>query len=668
MVTAAAFLTKPAKATTPTLTRADTRKLTVAATVAGDGTLSKWQYQLKVGSNDWGTGWTDISSTSTSLSHTLTGLTDGTDYRIKVRAVNATGDGATSDASTAVSPAPKSLAASSVEATAATLTIEGHSGDWYYKYTAPAGGTCSASAVSTLATDLTGLVSNTSYTYKAYTDSGCTDANEIVAASAFLTKPGKATTPSVATNVGNGKLTLTASVTGGGTLTGWQYQQKASSASEYGSWQDVSSTSASLTHTVGSLTNGTSYQFKVRARNASGNGAASDASTAATPAAPTLGSSSVEAATATLTVGKWSGAWYYKHTAEGGGCQGPISAGTTTKALTDLSPNTSYTYKAYSASGCAAANLLATASSFLTKPGKPTKPSAGVAGTGKLLLTASVTGGGAITGWEYQQKEGTSAWDTTWTAITSTSASLSHTVTDLTNGTDYKFKVRAKNATGTGATSDESDAVSPAPRSLAGSSVQTTTATLTISGYTGAWYYKANAAPDTSCKGPVASGTTTKALTNLTTNTSYTYKAYSDSGCSDTNLLVTATAFLTKPGTATRPTVTTNVGSGKLKIASSVTGSGTLEKWQYKQKEQGEGGGDFGSWQDVSSTSTSLSHTVTGLTDGTGYRFKVRAVNTGGNGAESSASSTATPAAPTLGSSSVQAATATLTIGKWGGA
>ena len=78
------------------------------------------------------------------------------------------------------------------------------------------------------------------------------------------------------------------------------------------------------------------------------------------------------------------------------------------------------------------------------------------------------------------------------------------------------------------------------------------------------------------------------------------------------------------------------MGSGKLTISSSVTGSGTLSKWQYKKKE---GTGNFdASWTDITSTTTSLSYTITGLTNGTNYQFKVRAVNGTGNGADSAAS------------------------------
>ena len=75
------------------------------------------------------------------------------------------------------------------------------------------------------------------------------------------------------------------------------------------------------------------------------------------------------------------------------------------------------------------------------------------------------------------------------------------------------------------------------------SNVGVTTATLTIDRYSGGWYYKANAAPDNSCKGPVSGST--KELTGLSANTAYTYSAYSDSNCSPSHWLDTAPQFTT---------------------------------------------------------------------------------------------------------------------------
>ena len=429
------FLTKPAKPGKPVATAgAGSGKLTLTASVTGSGTLTQWQYQQKEGTGNFGS-WTGISSTSTSLSHTFTGLTDGTDYQFKVRAVNATGTGAASDASTAVQPADESLTASSVEVTTATLTLGSYTGNWWLKRTTPADTTCKSKGT-TATESLTSLDGNTSYTYTAYSDSNC---DTVLASETFLTKPAKPGKPVATAGAGSGKLTLTASVTGSGTLTQWQYQQKEGTGN-FGSWTGISSTSTSLSHTFTGLTDGTDYQFKVRAVNATGTGAASDASTAVQPADESLTASSVEVTTATLTLGSYTGNWWLKRTTPADTtCK---SKGTTaTESLTSLDGNTSYTYTAYSDSNC---DTVLASETFLTKPAKPGKPVATAgAGSGKLTLTASVTGSGTLTQWQYQQKEGTGNFGSTGPASAAPRTSLSHTFTGLTDGTDYQFKVRA---------------------------------------------------------------------------------------------------------------------------------------------------------------------------------------------------------------------------------
>ena len=655
LATAPTFLTKPGKPTKPTAEAGSgSGKLTVTASVTGSGTLTKWQYKQKEGTDDFDDDWTDIDSTQTSLSHTLSGLTDSTDYQYKVRARNATGEGAESDASTAARPLDETLSASSVETTTATLTLGNYTGDWYYKYTAPAGGTCAASAVTASTKDLTELAGNTTYTFKAYSDSGC--ATEL-ASETFLTKPGKPTRPTATPGTGSGKLTLKASITGDSTPAKWQYKEKEGNDWDT-DWTDVSnSASTSLSHTLSGLTDGTKYRYKVRAANATGDGIESDESAEATPADEALTASSVEAATATLTLGNYAGNWWLKRTTPAdAACK---SKGMTyTEDLSSLSSNTSHTYKAYSDSSC---TTELTSETFLTKPGKPAKPGASPgAGSGKLTLTASVSGSGTLEKWQYKQKEGTGNFDADWTDVSSTSASLSHVVSGLTDGTDYQYKVRAKNASGFGAESDPSTAAQPLDETLTASAITATGATLTLANWNGSWWLKRTAPADTTCK---SKGTTyTEDLSSLSSNSSYTYKAYSNSGCTTE---LAARTFLTKPGKPAKPTATAGAGSGKLTLTASVSGSGTLTKWQYKQKK---GTGDFDNdWTDIQSTSISLSHTITGLTDGTDYQYKVRAANATGDGAESDASTAAQPLDETLTASSVEATTATLTLGNYTG-
>ena len=77
------------------------------------------------------------------------------------------------------------------------------------------------------------------------------------------------------------------------------------------------------------------------------------------------------------------------------------------------------------------------------------------------------------------------------------------------------------------------------PATLRASSVSQTGATLTLSGYSpSSWYLKRTTPADTNCKSKSAA---TETLSTLTSGTSYTYKAYSDSGCANELASVTFT-------------------------------------------------------------------------------------------------------------------------------
>ena len=102
----------------------------------------------------------------------------------------------------AATPEP-TLTASSVTTTTATLTLTGHAGDWWLKKTSPTpAGTCTAGE-SDYSHALSNLTMGTAHTYKAYSDSGCTTANEIASAT-FTTPPGVPTNVSVGGSSNNG--------------------------------------------------------------------------------------------------------------------------------------------------------------------------------------------------------------------------------------------------------------------------------------------------------------------------------------------------------------------------------------------------------------------------------------------------------------------------------
>ena len=664
LASASPYATLPPKPDKPTLTvGVGSGKVTLASSVTGTASLTKWQYKKSKDGGGYDADWTDVTTTSTSLSHTVTGLDDDSAYKFKVRARNASGFGEESDESDSATLNAVALSADTATATGMTLKISNYSLAWYYKHTTPSG-SCSSQAVpaGTSSKTVSGLTSNTAYTFAAYSDSGCL--SELASASAYATLPPKAATPTLAVNVGSGKVKLTSSVTGTAALTKWLYKKSKDGGSYDADWTEVTTTSTSLSHTVTGLDDDSAYKFKVRARNASGLGAESNESSSATPQAVTLSADTATATGMTLKISSYSLAWYWKHTTPSGSCSSQaVSAGTSSKTVSGLDSNKGYTFAAYSDSGCL--SLLASASAYATLPPKPAKPTLTVdLGGGKVKLASSVTGTASLTRWQYKKSKDGGSYDADWTEVTTTSTSLSHTVTGLTDGSTYKFKVRARNASGFGEESDESDAATPSGVTLSADTATATGMTLKIGSYSLAWYWK-HTTPSGSCSSQaVSAGTSSKTVTGLDSNKDYTFAAYNDSGCSSE--LASASAYATLPPKPATPTLTVDLGDGKVKLASSVTGTAALTKWQYKKSK--DGGSYDADWTDISSTLKTLSHTVTGLTDGSAYKFKVRARNASGPGAESDESDAATPRAVTFEAGSATAAGMTLTIDNWSAA
>ena len=300
------------------------------------------------------------------------------------------------------------------------------------------------------------------------------------------------------------------------------------------------------------------------------------------------------AATATgmkLTLADHSGSWYHKHAT--GTCSATAVTGPTA-SVTDLTAGTSYTFSAYGDGSCTAANRLATAAAHATLPPAPGKPTASVTGQGSgAVRLGAVLGGGAapVVRWEYTKQAGDGGYDAAWTRIgDSASKLLVHTVTGLADGTAYRFKVRAVNASGAGAESAASDAVTPRAETLTASAVQAATATLTLAGHTGTWYWKRTvpSGNDTCTAAPGAAAP----LSNLPAGTSHTYKAYSDVACTAAAELASET-FLTKPGQVTGVTVT--AGHASLNVdwtagAGEVTGYRV--QWKSGDETWSHGPGD----------------------------------------------------------------------------
>ena len=284
---------------------------------------------------------------------------------------------------------------------------------------------------------------------------------------------------------GNGQVTLswTAPASdGGAAITEYQYRQAAGTGA-YGQWTTIPGSGPSTrSHIVTGLTNGTPHFFRVRAVNSDGPGPPS-AEESATPS-PTvdttlraLSLSTVTLAPAAVTLTPAFAPATRTYTAAVGSSVTQVTVAATpnkagaTATITPADANATVAGRQVALAvgpnpirvrvtdGTNTGDYTITVTRAGSAPAAPTGLTATATGAGAVTLSwTAPTGGGAVSGYEYQQKTGTGAYGP-WTPIPGSGPSTtSYTVTGLTNGTAYAFRVRAVNSTGAGAASLEATA------------------------------------------------------------------------------------------------------------------------------------------------------------------------------------------------------------------
>jgi uncharacterized repeat protein (TIGR02543 family) len=285
---------------------------------------------------------------------------------------------------------------------------------------------------------------------------------------------------------------------------------------------------------------------------------------------------------------------------------------------------------------------------WVEEPGPPTGVSGTVANTSSVVswTAPGSNGGSTITGYRVTSSPG---------GFTCNTATTSCTVSGLTNGTAYRFRVFATNSAGDSPDSSPSSSVTPsvpptvpgAPTGVSGtvanaSSVVSWTAPGSNGGSAITSYTVTSTPGGLTCN----TATTSCTVNGLTNGTAYTFtvRATNAVGNSDASAASASVTPRTVPGTPTGVSGTAaNASSNVSWSAPGSTGGSAITGYTVTSSPSVAA--------PASCTNTAnLSCTFTGLTNGTAYTFSVIAINAAGNstaGTSSSVTPRTVPGAPT---------------------
>ena len=541
----------------------------------------------------------------------------------------------------------------------------------------PSGGTgCSGVITASDTTPdctVTGLTAGTSYTFRVKVFEGSDDTTATVAATPY-TVPDKPAI--VATTAGNLQAWIdwTAPATGGSAITG--YTATATATGE------VTRTCTTTTETqcqITNLTNGKTYSVQVTATNAGGTSQPSTAApvlpsaTSGLPGVPTAVSAIATSATAAevsftpaaAVPGFPASSPFYTATCTSstGGTTETVSGSSSPITVSGLTTNATYTctVTATNANGASTASRASNpvTPNSVTPPGAPT---IGTATGGSRQATVSWTAPSplptsAITTYQVAYLKDSGTWSS---PITTGSTSASYTLTSLDPGS-YVFRVRAVNVGGAGAWSNQSSpAVTVSPGTLIAPTAVTATpgvgqVSLAWTAPTGGTLaptsyqvrFSSNAGVSWSEVAATGTTTTSATVTGLTNGTAYVFGVRAINGDVVSGWSTNSAAV--SPGKPNVPTaVAGTAGNAQVSVAwtAPAAATGVPAPTGYQVQYQASGSSTWSPGTPLAATGTSL--TVTGLTNGTAYVFRVRSMNGPVEGDWSALSAAVTPVSPVV--------------------
>jgi titin len=438
--------------------------------------------------------------------------------------------------------------------------------------------------------------------------------------------------------------------TGGETITNYAYSTDGNEP--YTEFETPQTTSPV---TISGLTNGVSYIIGLKAVNRAGAGAASSTISAKPYIVPTFPTSleamewSSGVVSISFTAGDSGGSDITHYYASVDGGDDVLLSFTASPVLvTGLTDGVSYSIqlKAANAAGASAASAAVTVTPADVTAAVPDKPTALAAADGAdrsvyISFMAGARNYRYISNYEYSLDDGAS-----FTAFSPAQiASPVHITTGIADGTTYTMKLRAVNAIGTGAMSD---AVTFMPVDVPGAPSGLTavpgdgqvnvvfTAGAANGGAISNYMYSLNGGAYAAFS--TAQTTSPVVISGLTNGVSYiiSLKAVNTYGAS----LAAAAAAVTPAAAPEPPTsLISTAGDSYVSIAFTAgsTNGAAVTSHQYSL----DGGTNYTSFSPAQSASPIV---ISGLTNGTAYPIKLKAINSQGIGA-ASALVTATPTA-----------------------
>ena len=491
----------------PTVSSASVSSVTAAwAAPANAGPpITDYDYRYQVKSTP---GWTEVTNTTiTALSATITGLADGTEYEVQVRATNDEGTSGWSDsgsASTDANAAPAFTSSATFDAAenqTAAGTVEASdsdAGDSVTGYAIQGGADQSAFSIGAASGVLTfrsapnfedATDDDTSNTYvvvvRATSGTGARAKTADQTITVTVTDvdgeaPGVPAAPTVSSaSVSSVTAAWAAPANAGPPITDYDYRYRVKSTP---GWTEVTNTTiTALSATITGLADGTEYEVQVRATNDEGTGGWSDSGSASTDAnaAPAFTSSATfdaaENQTAAGTVeasDSDAGDRVTGYAIQGGADASRFTIVEATGVLTftsapnfeaaaDADTDNDYVVVVRATSGTGARAKTADQTITVTvtdvdgeAPGVPAAPTVSSASVSSVTAAwaAPANAGPPITDYDYRYRVKSTPG---WTEVTNTTiTALSATITGLADGTEYEVQVRATNAEGTSGWSD----------------------------------------------------------------------------------------------------------------------------------------------------------------------------------------------------------------------